>query len=60
MKLNVSKLAPFAKAVVAVGGVILLAAKAVADGVLTQDEIVAVGTAVLVAAGVYKVPNKGE
>lgn len=59
MSINVSKVAPYAKAVVAVCGVVVLAAKAVADGVVTQDEVVAVVTAVGVAVGVYQVPNKG-
>ena len=58
MKLNVKKLAPYAKAVVAACGVIVLLAKAVADGTLTGNELVQVGTAVAVALGVYQVPNK--
>lgn len=58
MKFDVQKLAPYAKTVVAVGGVVVLAAKAVADGTITTDEIIAVGTALAVAIGVYQVPNK--
>jgi hypothetical protein len=56
--MNVSKLAPYAKAVVAVCGFIVLAAKTVVDGHITVDEIVAVATAAGVAVGVYQVPNK--
>lgn len=56
--LNVSKLAPYAKAVVAVAGVVVLFAKALLDGQLTSDEVVAVGTTIAVALGVYQVPNK--
>lgn len=59
MQLNVQKLAPYAKAVVAIAGVVVLAAKALVDGVLTGDEIIGIGTAVAVALGVYQVPNKG-
>ena len=59
MNVNVSKLAPYAKAVVAVGGLVVLVAKALVDGVLTGDEMAAIGIAVAVALGVYKVPNKG-
>ena len=58
IKFNVQKLARYAKAVVAVCGVIVLVAKAFVDGVITGDEIMQVGTAVAVAFGVYQVPNK--
>ena len=58
MKLNVQKLAPYAKTVVAVCGVVALVAKALVDGELTYDEVVAVGTAIAVSLGVYTVPNK--
>lgn len=56
--MNVSKLAPYAKAVIAVCGVFVLAAQAVSDGQLTFDELVTVGTALAVALGVYQIPNK--
>jgi len=56
--LNVQKLAPYAKAVVAILGVVILGAKALVDGQLTTDEVVVVGTALAVALGVYQVPNK--
>lgn len=56
--MNVSKLAPYAKAVVAVLGVLVLAAKAFTDGQLTTDELVQIATATCVALGVYQVPNK--
>lgn len=58
IKLNVQKLAPYAKTVVAVCGVLVLLAKAVADGELTYDEVVAIGTAISVSVGVYATPNK--
>lgn len=56
--MNVSKLAPYAKAVVAVAGVVLLIGKALVDGVLTGDEVQAVVIAAGVALGVYSAPNK--
>lgn len=58
MNFNVKKLAPYAKAVVAVCGIVVMAAKALADGHLTGDELLQIGTAVAVALGVYRVPNK--
>ncbi len=58
MSIDVSKLAPYAKAVVAVGGFVLVVAKAVADGVLTVDDLQAIGVAAGVAFGVWLVPNK--
>ena len=58
IKFNVQKLARYAKAAVAVCGVLVLAAKAVMDGVVTGDEIVQVGIAVAVAFGVYQVKNE--
>lgn len=58
MTFNVQRLAPYAKAVVAVVGVVALVAKSLVDGVLTSDEIVSIGVAIGVAFGVYQVPNK--
>lgn len=57
-KFDVSKLAPYAKTVVAVCGVVVLFAKALLDGVLTSDELIAVGTAIGVSVGVFQVKNK--
>lgn len=55
-EVNIQKIA---KAVVAVVGVIIVVANGlVDDGRLTTDEIVAIGTAIGVALGVYRVPNK--
>jgi hypothetical protein len=59
MKFDVSTLAPYAKTVVAVLGVALLAAKALLDGTVTSDEIQSVAIAAAAALGVYHVPNKG-
>lgn len=56
--MNVSRLAPYAKTVVAVCGFVLLAAKALVDGQLTTDELVSIGTALGVAFGVYQVRNE--
>lgn len=58
MQLNVSKLAPYAKAVVAVCGFILIVAKALVDGTVTSDELYAIGTSAGVMLGVYQVRNK--
>ncbi len=57
-KMNVSKFTPYAKAIVAFGGVVLLLAKALSDGVLSQDDIAEVVGAIGVAYGVWRVPNK--
>lgn len=56
--LNVSKIAPYAKTVVAVVGLIALAANACVDGVVSSQELVQIITAAAVAVGVYQVPNK--
>lgn len=57
-KFDVSKLAPYAKTVVAACGVIILIAKALLDGTLTSDELIAIGTALGVTFGVFQVKNK--
>lgn len=56
--MNVKKLAPYAKSIVAGLGVLALAAQATADGRIDGDEVMAVLTAAAVAFGVYQVPNK--
>lgn len=52
------KVAPYAKAAVAVLGVAMVTAKALADGELTMDEVTEIAIAIGVASGVYAVPNK--
>lgn len=48
-----------AKAVVAVVGVVVVAANGLADdGALSTDELVAVAVAIGTAIGVYQIPNK--
>ncbi len=59
MKDLVKRLSPYAKSVVAVLGILILIANAVVDGVFTQDELIAILTAIGVAIGVYQVPNSG-
>lgn len=55
------KIAPYWKTVVAViGAVALTVANVITDNTLTTEEIVEVVLAFLVAAGVYRVPNKAE
>lgn len=56
--MNVSKIAPYAKTVVAICGLIVLAANACADGVVSIDEILSIITGAGVVLGVYQVPNK--
>lgn len=56
--MKVKSLAPYAKTVVAVGGIVVMLGKALLDGAITGDEAVQIGTAVLVALGVYAKPNK--
>jgi hypothetical protein len=74
MNFNVSKLAPFAKAVVAVCGSVLIIVAAVAgiaglfvDGVLSESELpVLLSNVTVIAAAlglpvaVYKVPNRSN
>jgi hypothetical protein len=55
---NVSKLAPYAKTLVAILGVVGIIARAAVDGVITSDELSSIGIALLTAAGVYQVRNK--
>lgn len=53
------KIAPYWKTVVAVIGAVVVVAKAVVtDDVVTAQETVEMVIAVLVALGVYSVPNK--
>lgn len=54
----IDKLSPYSKAVVAVGGVVVLIGKALADSHISSDELLAIGTAIAVALGVYQLPNK--
>lgn len=56
--MKVSKIAPYAKAVVAVCGFILMVAKACVDGNVSGDELTAILTSAGVAVGVYQVRNK--
>lgn len=56
---KVSKLAPYAKAVVAFAGFVLLIAKAFVDGVISVDELQEIGIALGVALGVFQVKNVG-
>jgi hypothetical protein len=56
--MNVEKLAPYAKLVVAVGGVVIMLAKALVDGNFSTDEMMQVAIAAGVALGVYHIPNK--
>lgn len=56
--MNVSKLAPYAKAVVAICGAIVVTATCLSDGNLSVDDCVLIGSAWLTAFGVHKVPNK--
>lgn len=55
--MNVSKLAPYAKAVMAVLGALLVTATAVADGTITNDEMVILIASWGAVFGVYQVPN---
>lgn len=48
---------PYAKAAVAVAGVIAVVGNAVVDGTVTRDEAEAIVVSVAVAAGVYRVRN---
>lgn len=53
------KVSRYAKAVVAAAGPVLYAAQAaVTDGRVDGQEWLTIGLAVLVAAGVWKVPNR--
>lgn len=56
--MDVSKLAPYAKTVVAVAGLVILAANACIDGVVESSEMIEIITAAAVALGVYQVPNR--
>jgi hypothetical protein len=56
--MNVSKLAPYAKAVVALLGFLLLLAKCLSDGQLTSEEVQTLLVAGGVVVGVHQVPNK--
>lgn len=54
-----AKLAPYAKAVVAVAGVVATVAGVIATSDLTSTEgIIACAVSIAVALGVYQVPNK--
>lgn len=55
--MNVSKLAPYAKAVVALLGFLLLLAKALSDGSLSADEVQQLTVAAAVVVGVHQVKN---
>ena len=54
-KINLAKIRPYAKAVVAVGGVVLAVANAIAAGGDVQSIVIAA----LTALGVYRVKNNG-
>lgn len=56
--MNVSKLAPYAKSVVAVIGLMATIAQACIDGTIDSAELGVIITAGAVLAGVYQVPNK--
>ncbi len=56
--MNVSKLAPYAKAVVAGAGAVGITAVALSDGIFTADEVVQVLTAWFTTIGVYQVKNR--
>lgn len=53
-----SRLAPYAKAIVACAGVAVVLAQVVSDGQVSLDEAKELAVAVGVATGVYAVPNK--
>jgi len=56
--MNVSKLAPYAKTVVAVGGALVATATLLVDGALSLDDLMLIVTAWGTVLGVYQVPNK--
>lgn len=58
MNLNLQKLAPYAKACVAVLGFLLLLAKALSDGTVSNDEVEQLLIAAGVVIGIHQVPNK--
>ena len=55
--MNVSKLAPYAKAIVAVLGALIVLATALSDGILSSNEVVVILTSFGAAFGVFQVPN---
>lgn len=56
---NVLRVSPYWKAVIAgLGPVVTLAHAAVGDSVITSSELIDVSLLVLVALGVYHVPNR--
>ncbi len=55
--MNVSKIAPYAKAVVALLGFLLLLANCLSDGRLTSEEIQTLIVAAGVVVGVHQIPN---
>lgn len=55
--MNVSKIAPYAKTVVAILGALVVITTALSDGTLTGEEIVVIVTTIGAAFGVYQVKN---
>lgn len=55
--MNVSRLAPYAKAVVAVAGAVVVTANAVLDGQLDANDWTAIVAAWATAYGVFRVTN---
>ena len=56
--MNVSKIAPYAKTVVAILGALVVIATALSDGTLSGEEVVVIFATLGAAFGVYQVPNK--
>lgn len=55
--MDVTKLAPVAKAVVAIAGALLVTAKVLTDGTLTMDDLQLIVAAWATAYAVWRVPN---
>lgn len=55
--MNVSKIAPYAKAIAAIAGAIVTTATLVSDGEVSTDDFTAIITAWVTAFGVYQVTN---
>ena len=56
--MNVEKLAPYAKTVVAVAGAVIATASCLLDGVVSSEDVVLIVTAWGTVFGVYQIPNK--
>lgn len=56
--MNLSKLAPVAKAVVAIAGAVVVSATCLLDGNLSANDVVVIIAAWATVIGVHQVPNR--